>query len=364
MNPAYVYSQIPEWPRLRERYLASWRRERLDRGVIAHLQNPNRNRPEPEPWMLALSEQTYLDPEKLFALKAWRRTSWNWHADLFQYTTPFYGPNVFVGFCGAQPVFGQDTVWHQPLISSLDEADRVHFDEDNRYWRAHLESVDYFSQQCEGRLQLGTTDFGGPTDWIATVMGTEAFLMETIQRPDEMREFALRLADECNQAFDLMCPRVMARNDGVVDWMPYWSDLRMGTVQDDMAINFSPDMYREVFLPALERMARHTERTVLHWHDGAAQHLESLLAVEAIDLVQFGHDPSSPPFRESLPLMQRIQQAGKLLFISCVEAEDAEFFLTHLDPRGLALIINTADDEASRQMEDRVAEVVGREGPT
>ena len=52
--------------------------------------------------------------------------------------------------------------------------------------------------------------------------------------------------------------------------------------------------------------------------------------------------------------MQQIQAAGKCLFISCVEAEEVECFLRHLDPRGLCMIINTADREASRRMEDQV----------
>ena len=134
-----------------------------------------------------------------------------------------------------------------------------------------------------------------------------------------------------------------------------WSDRRLGTVQDDMAINFSPSMYAEVFAPALRAMAAHTEHTALHWHDGCARHLETLLGMEKIDMIQFGHDPNTPPFRQSLGLMQKIQAAGKRLFITCIEPEDVAFFIAHLDPRGLAMIINTCDDEASRRMEDNVA---------
>jgi len=143
-------------------------------------------------------------------------------------------------------------------------------------------------------------------------------------------------------------------------WMPCWSDRRMGTVQDDMAINFSPAMYREVFRPALREMAAHTEHTVLHWHDGCAHHLDALLEVDEIDLIQYGHDPNSPPFREGLANMRKIQAAGKRLFISCVEAEDVEFFIDRLDPRGLMMIINTANDAVSRRMIEKVREWTSR----
>ena len=353
MSP-YTYTAIPNWPHLRERYLANWRHEVLDGAFLAHIQNPAPSRPDPEPWMLEASADKYLNPEKLLALSRWRRTGWEWHGDLFRYLIPSYGPNVFIGFCGAQPVFGPDTVWHEPLISSLDEADRVHFDEANPYWRAHLEAVAYFSEQCAGELQLGMTDFGGPADWLSAVMGTESFLLATIEQPEAMRDFALRLAAESNRAFDLLHPLLTAANDGLANWMPCWSDRPMGTVQDDMAINFSPAMYREVFLPALQLQAAHTEHTVLHWHDGCRQHLDSMLALDEIDLIQFGHDPNSPPFPELVPAMQQIQSAGKCLFISCVEAPDVEYFIRHLDPGGLSMIINTADTESSRRMQDQV----------
>lgn len=355
MNSCRSYSAIPDWPHLKERYLACWNREVQDGRVIAHIQNPNPKRPLPEPWMLEESEKKYLDPRQLYDLKTWRRTAWNWHTDLFFYQVPVYGPNVFTGFCGGQPRFGRDTVWHDPVISGLDEADKIHFDETNRYWRIQLEIAEYFAQRCQGVEQIATVDFGGPTDWISQLMGTEQFLIAAIDKPGKMRSFAVRLAREHNQAYDRVYPIVSRLNDGFVNWMPVWNQGRMGTVQDDMAINFSPEMYADVFLPALKIMAEHTDYTVLHWHDGCRHHLDNLLTLDAIDLIQFGHDPNSPPFREMLPDMKKIQAAGKLLFISCVEAEDAEFFIRHLDPRGLMMIIDTRNDESSRQMEQDVA---------
>jgi hypothetical protein len=355
MPTTAAYTAIPHWAALRRRYLALWERRVEDNRIVVHIQNPNPAQPDPAPWMLGASAEKYLDPAKLYDLKEWRRTAWNWHTDLYQYIIPSYGPNVFIDFCGARPVFGANTVWREPVISSLDEAETIHFDEANSNWRQHLETVAYFVERCAGERQLGMTDLGGPTDWVADLMGAENFLIAAWEEPERMRDFVLRLAEECCRAYDLLRPRLTMHNDGLCDWMPNWSDRPMFTTQDDMAINLSPELYREVFLPAQHVLAHHTGRTVLHWHDGCPQHLDTLLAVEGIELVQLGHDPNSPPFRAMLPLMQRIQTAGKCLFISCVEAEDVQFFIEHLDPRGLMMIINTTDDDASRRMEEDVA---------
>lgn len=83
-----TYSQIPDWPRLRERHLAFWNNEVRDNAIIAHIQNPNPCRPAPQPWMLEESPEKYLDPGKFFDLVTWLRTAWNWHADLFKYEIP------------------------------------------------------------------------------------------------------------------------------------------------------------------------------------------------------------------------------------------------------------------------------------
>ena len=100
-------------------------------------------------------------------------------------------------------------------------------------------------------------------------------------------------------------------------------------------------------------LSRRDDVFVLHWHDGAAQHLDALLACEEIDAVQLGHDPSSLPFRRQLPHMRAIQEAGKGLFISCVDACDVEFFIRNLDPRRLAMIIDTKNDDESKAMDER-----------
>lgn len=152
-NKSCQFSEIPGWLRLRTRYTEYWDDQKT---IIAHVQNPNPERVVQESWMLEASEEKYLDPPKLYQMKRCRRTAWNWHGDLFKYLVPSYGPNMFAGFCGGKVVFGADIVLCDPVISSLDEADRIHFDPENRFWKAHLEAVEYFAEKSDGVEVLGT----------------------------------------------------------------------------------------------------------------------------------------------------------------------------------------------------------------
>jgi hypothetical protein len=302
--------------------------------------------------MLEPAETDYLNPATCLRLMEWRRRAWNWHGDLFRYTTPSYGPNLFAGFAGGKPRFGATTVWHEPLITSLDESERIHFDEDLPYWKHYLNMVDYFCEACRGVRHLGMTDFGGPADVISVLMPIETFVLSAYDQPDRMRELALRIAQEMNHAFDLVYKKISKVNDGSVNWMPVWADGPMGTVQDDIAILFSPQLYADVFLPAVRVIAGNTERTVLHWHDGCSPHLDNILELKELDVIQYGHDPNTGDYRDKLADMKKIQKAGKHLFIGCITPDEAKYFLQNLDPRGLLMIINTRDDQQSRQVLD------------
>ncbi|NIA07746.1 MAG: hypothetical protein GWP14_08980 [Actinobacteria bacterium] len=353
----FRYEKIPDWAHLRKRYKAFWNKQVLDSRPIVQIQNPNPSLPDPASWMLQPAELDYTQADRFFELKEWWKAQWNWHADLFQYMTlSAFGPLSFLAFCAAQPIFTPDTVWYEPVINSLDEADTVHFDQDSRYWRTFLELLEGFVEKCAGKQQIAIPVDGGPLDWIASTMGIEKLLLATLEQPEKVHKFAIRLANEYMEAYDIFCPILTARNDGVCNWMPVWSDRPFMSVQDDLAINISPQMYQDIFLPALRRIAGYTGRSVLHWHDGARQHVDWIAGSEEFDVVQWGHDPASPPFRSALPDMRKIQEAGKLLFISCVEACDVKFFIDNLDPRGLAMIVNTTSDEESKKLEDYIAQ--------
>ena len=99
-------------------------------------------------------------------------------------------------------------------------------------------------------------------------------------------------------------------------------------------------------------MAAHTKRTVLHWHDGCDQHIPALLAMPDITMVQYGHDPNSPPFPAKLAAMQAIQAAGKRLFI---KIEDAD--LAALDVGKSVQVLDIDGDDISRGGASRLAEL-------
>jgi len=344
-----------DWTRLRDRYEAFWAGVVPPDGrVIAHVQHLNARPDAPPPWMRQPGEAKYLDPPKLLALKRWRAHLLCRLHDHFPRISPDFGPNMFAAFIGAKAVFGADTVWFEPVAPDLDQAERLHFEPDGRLYRTYLAALDYFLEHRRPDEWVTNTDSGGVGDWLAACMGTEPFLIATIQQPDRMRELALRLARECNQALEGAFERLQ-RQGWWVNWMPVGSVEPYPTIQDDMAVNFSPELYRDVFGPALQEQARFRGRGLLHWHDASAHHVDTLAGLDGIQVIQYGHDPNTGPFRGQIDAMRALQAADKRLLLACVDPPDAAFFLENLDPAKLLLVVETSGQEESRRMSDFLA---------
>jgi len=346
-----TYARVPDWPAIRGRYTGFWECATPADRCLMQVQNLAAEKPPHEAWMddPAFAERKYLDPDLFFRLVDARRGEWHWHGDLFQYRIPSFAPNSLAMYCGARVVFGA-TIWQGPVIERIEDADRVRFDPENRFWRNHLEAVDCFIERCRGREPLGMTDFGGPADWIGTLMGTSNLCLAVAENPDAVRDFALRLADVFRDLWDIVYARVAPHFDGTCNWLPMWGPGRLGVVQDDLSILFSPAVYREVFIPAIRRMASHFEKTLFHFHNGCIHQLDNLLAVPEISAIQFGMDPAMPPIVSYEAALRRTQEAGKGLFIGVLEPADVRPLIERLDPRNLLLLTTAPDDDTSRRL--------------
>ena len=99
----------------------------------------------------------------------------------------------------------------------------------------------------------------------------------------------------------------------------------------------SPEMFNKYFLPRVEEQTRWVERTIYHLDGpGAVKHLDSLLELPDLNGIQWVPGAGAPPMREWVPLLKRVQESGKLLYIGCAK-EEVEFLVRTLRPEGLLL---------------------------
>ena len=68
----------------------------------------------------------------------------------------------------------------------------------------------------------------------------------------------------------------------------------------------------------------------------AARHLDALLEIEEIDAIQWVPGDGKPPARAWLPMLSKVQRAGKGLWVSA-PPEDVHAILEELRPEGLMI---------------------------
>ena len=126
-------------------------------------------------------------------------------------------------------------------------------------------------------------------------------------------------------------------------------------MQCDFAHMISPEMFEEFVLPSIKEQCQYLDYSIYHL-DGKGQiaHLDLLLSIKELNGIQWSVPviPLDPPHDSPkwYPYFERIQKAGKLLYI-WAKPENVERLISDLSPRGL--LIGT-----SCESEDEVKELL------
>ncbi len=127
--------------------------------------------------------------------------------------------------------------------------------------------------------------------------------------------------------------------------MGIWSERPSIDLQSDFSCMISKTMFNTYFLPFLEEQTRMADRTIYHLDGpGAVKHVDALLALDHLDGIQWIPGAGARPAVEWMPLLQKIQHAGKLVVAYC-DPDHVHRFLQELKPEGLMLITSCENED-------------------
>ena len=136
-----------------------------------------------------------------------------------------------------------------------------------------------------------------------------------------------------------------------------WSPARGKEFSCDISCNLSPKQFEDLFLPPLIETMRTVDHCYYHL-DGtvALHHLDLLLSVPEIQAIQWipgaGHDA----ILQWVPLIRRIQQAGKAVQVFCGAHEVAPL-LNEVSARGLCIATYCGSEAEARELERQTAKL-------
>ena len=245
-----------------------------------------------------------------------------------------HGTSGHCNYYGAEPVYDWETVWFHPVLKDLDPA---HITYRPEVLERHLAITNYLVSTAGDDYLVGMPDSCGTLDALAHLYGSENLLIAMREEPEAVAR-AVRIVNEgwtdSNERY-YQAAYACNRDGCAHPWMHLWAPGRMQHMQCDLSVMISTGMYENLVVPELEQQMRWLEYPIYHF-DGIEQerHLGCLLSLKKLRAVQWTNvDGQSPPLAY-LPVLKRIQAAGKNLILM-TPIEDAQELIDNLSSAGL-----------------------------
>lgn len=351
----------PDLAQALQRLEAFWQREIIDRPCIsvrapripgANI-SPFRN-PRQYNGDLAALKAHWTDPATILRERVEEMSATFFGGEALPAIFQNYGTSGHCNYYGAQPAYGQDTIWFDPV---LEDTAPEHFIYRPDRLEQHLRIAQYLVDNARGRYFVGMPDSCGTLDAICHLCGTETVLMDLADDPDQVR----RAVEVVNRGWKDSCERFfrISRDmcGGTVHaWMDLWAPGKMMQMQCDLSVMLSPQMYAEVVMPELEEQCAWLDYPVYHF-DGAEQirHLDMILSLPGLRAIQWTHVAGQPAPAEYMDTLRRIQKAGKCLIVM-TPAQDLPRLLDGLSAKGLYLHCEAQNEDEARQLVQYTAE--------
>jgi hypothetical protein len=278
-----------------------------------------------------------------------------YQGETFPVFWPNLGPVVSAAFYDCPIEFGDVTSWSLPLLKDYDQP--LVFDWNNPYLKK-LESMTRIGlEHCKGKFLVGYSDLHGGMDVLAALRGTEPLLWDLVDNPDAFTPALDQITDDFLRVYDYFDDMLKAAGQPSVTWMGVPSFGKMHIPSCDFAFMISSKQFVRYQLDLNRREMAHMDYNVYHVDGkGVARHIDLILGLPNLHAIQWvqgmGDDT---PIMQWVPLIKRIQAAGKSVMVDLTH-DELEDFIAAVRPEGILLTMASVDEEEERAILKRVAQ--------
>jgi len=266
---------------------------------------------------------------------------------------------ILAAYLGSRVSFKSEKhAWSYPIIDDPANLPDLDFDPENEWWQKSKRLMEAFAERADG-YHVCVPDLNGPSEILARLRGTQELALDFALNPDYIEPAVARITEAWHRCWQ-EATQITQKTGGYFYWMRIWSDRPSIDLQSDFSCMISPAMFNEHFLPSLEKQTHMVERTIYHL-DGpdAIRHLDALLALPELDGIQWVPGAGAgKPVTAWIPLLRRIQDAGKLVYAQCPNPS-VETMLTELKPEGLMLATSCKTREEADELLKNVMKWTG-----
>lgn len=333
------------YERLKKRYLEFWNKENHDRPLIcayASVENPKPGIPAPESLEECWENTDYVTASA-------RRNIENTYfgGEAIPVFNPNLGPDIVGAVAGCEIEYGWGTSWAVHCVKGWDTHPPVKFDENNRWWKKIAEITQSAIQDANGDYLVGITDLHPGTDGLVSLRGPEELCFDLIDCKAAINERIDELFEVYKEIYSRLDAIISPHQEGTINWMSIWHpDKKWYVVGTDFSCMIGTDDYEEFVVPGLQKEIDFLDASMYHLDGpGALHHIDRILELPGLNGVQWVPGAGQPGALNWIGLLQKIQNAGKLIQIAC-DKNELETLCASLKPEGVQLVLGNCKDKA------------------
>lgn len=329
------------WPESRGHYLDWWAGKGLVVSMWGHLEKSGRPHEIVEPPAPAQSlEQYWFDPEWRSENLHYRLAHSSLKGDILPVANTHLGPGSLAAILGSPLEAGEDTIWIHPRA---EPGETIALDENNRWWRLHMDLIRACKRRAEGRYFVGCPDLIEGLDTLASLFGTQPVLLDMVDRPEFLEEQLQRVNDIWFEVFERIYDEIQVNGEMTFCYFSLWAPGRMAKLQCDLSAMFSAKRFRRFVQPFIRQQCQKLDYSMYHL-DGvdAIRHLDALLEIEELNAIQWTPGVGQPQGGDAgwYDLYRRIRAAGKAIMPAGVEVHELQPLLDAVGPQGVNLLMH------------------------
>ena len=337
-----MFGQDHQW--LKERWLQFWNKENHDRPIIyGAVSLPEGMRSERDMELqtpVSLAEK-WENPAYIVAKMRESLGKTLFCGEGLPVLNPNLGPDIVGAVAGCDITYGEDTSWAHPVVKDWETYPEILFEENNIWWQKIKAITEAAVHDAKGEYLVGITDLHPGTDGLVSLRGPQELCYDLADTPELILERNEQVLEVHKEMYRRLNAIIAPVQEGTINWMGIWHpEKKWYVVGSDFSCMVSGEDYDRFVLPGIRQEVDFLEASIYHL-DGpdALRHLDKILAIENLNGVQWVPGAGQKPAREWIDVLQKIQNAGKLVVIGC-EPEDILPICEALEPEGVALGLN------------------------
>jgi hypothetical protein len=337
----YMKTWKQNWEESKKRYVDWWEGRGLLISMWEHLEKEGTpHEPVPEPKPAENIRKFWLDPEWRAEYLHYTLSRSSFLADIPPVANTHLGPGSLAAILGAELDPGEDTIW---IRQNPGPEKKLELDEDNPWWRLHLDLLRACKKNAAGKYFVGCPDLVEGLDVLASIRGTDRVMTDMLMQPEVLKEELAQVNRVYFEVFDRIYDVIQEEGEMAFCYFSLWGPGTVSKLQSDISVMISEEDFRHFALPYFDEQCRKIDFTLYHL-DGvdAIRHLDAVLEIPQLNAVQwtpgYGEPQGGDP--KWFGLYQRILEAGKSLMPCWVRVEELKSLLDNVGAEGLNILMD------------------------